>query len=166
MSGRLQELTIVFDRERQTFVHYLGVPWEPLGDEIREALRAVEAAGAAHGLRLDGPDEIRRPVAAPHAVLLFRWGYPGSIEYFPSEEPLTETEQVMVAAAFVAVPGWYVYRKPSWLAHYCEVHERLPETTCSDCGLALCLQCARFDERCMGCHQRQAVSGLPGKEAN
>ena len=166
MSGRMQELTIVFDREQQTFMHYLGVPWEPLGDEIRAAERAVEAAGAEHGLRLEGPDEIRRPVAAPHAVLLFRWGYPGSIESFPSEEPLTESEQGIVAAAFAAVPGWYVYRKPSWLTWYCQAHERLPQTTCRDCGLALCPQCVQFAGQCMGCHQRQAVSGLPGKEVN
>lgn len=159
MSGRMQELTIVFDREQQTFKHYLGVPWEPLGDEIRAAERAVETAGAAQGLRLDGPDEIRRPVAAPHAVLLFRWGYPGTIEYFPSEEPLTEAEPVIVATAFAVVPGWFVYRKPSWLTQYCQEHERIPDATCGDCGLALCPHCTRFSGRCMGCHQRQAASG-------
>ena len=107
MSGRMQELTIMFDREQLTFMHYLGVPWEALGDEIRAAERAVEAAGAAQGLRLDGPDEIRRPVAEAHAVLLFQWGYPGRIATFLSEEPLTPAEQAIVAEALAVAPGWF-----------------------------------------------------------
>ena len=108
MSGRMQELTIVFHREHQTFRHYLGVPWEPLGDEIRAAERAVETAGAAQGLLLEGPEEIRRPVAEPHAVLFFQWGYPGRIATFLSEEPLTPTEQAIVAEALAVARGWSI----------------------------------------------------------
>lgn len=107
MSRRLQELMIVFDRERQTFTPYLGVPWEPLGEEITAAQRAAEEAGVAQGLRLEGPAEISKPIAGPHAILFFQWGYEhGLIECFLSEGPLTAQEQAIVAAAIAAVPDW------------------------------------------------------------
>lgn len=107
MSGRLQELMVVFDRERQAFMTYLGVPWEPLGEEIRAAQQAVQEAGAAQGLRLDGPAEMQKPIAGPHAMLFFQWGYRlGILETFLSEEPLSEREQMIMAAAITAVPGW------------------------------------------------------------
>lgn len=106
MSGRMQELLIVFNREQQTFMVYRGMPWEAEGEEIQAAQRAAEKAGAAHRLRLDGPNEIRRPVAEPHAVLFFQWGYPGRVAIFLSEEPLTWSEQAIVAEALTVARGW------------------------------------------------------------
>lgn len=107
MSGRLQEVWITFDREHQLLMTYLGVPWEPLGEEIKDAQRAVKEAGEAQGLRLEGPVEISKPLAGPHAILFFRWGYPGTIDTFLSEEPLTPGEQAIVATAIAAAPGWF-----------------------------------------------------------
>lgn len=106
MSGRMQELWITFDRTHQTFMVYRGMPWEAEGEEIRAAQRAAEEAGAAHGFRLDGPDEISKPIAGPHVILFFRWGYPGTIDTFLSADPLTDAEQAIVATALAAAPGW------------------------------------------------------------
>lgn len=108
MSGRMQELTIVFDREQRTFLVYRGMPWEAEGEEILAARRAAEAAGAAHGFRLDGPDEISQPLPEPYAVLFFQWGYPGRITTFLSEEPLTWSEQAIVAEALAVARGWSI----------------------------------------------------------
>lgn len=106
MSGRMQELWMTFDREQRTFVVYRGMPWEAQGEEIRAAQRAAEEAGAAQGMRLEGPDEMSKPLPEPYARLFFRWGYPGTIDTFLSEEPLTPAEQAIVGAAIAAAPGW------------------------------------------------------------
>lgn len=107
MSGRMQELMLVFNREQQTFMVYRGMPWEAEGEEILAAQRAAEEAAAARGFRLDGPDEISKPIAGPHAIVFFRWGYPGTIDTFLSEALLTIAEQAIVAAAIAAAPGWF-----------------------------------------------------------
>ncbi|HLW00092.1 MAG TPA: hypothetical protein VKT82_15595 [Ktedonobacterales bacterium] len=106
MSGRKQELLIVFDRERQACLPYRGMPWEAEGEEIVTVQRAVITAAEVQGLGIDGPEEIRQPIEGPHATLFFQWGYPGSVDMFLSEEPLLGSEQAIVAAALATLPGW------------------------------------------------------------
>jgi len=106
VSGRKQELMIVFDRERQACLPYRGMPWEALGEEILAAQRAVLAAAEGQGLRVDGPEEVQKPIPGPHATLFLQWGYPGSVDVFLSEEPLLPAEQAIVAAALATLPAW------------------------------------------------------------
>lgn len=113
-SERLQEVVVLFNRDHQSFMTYWGVPWEPMCQEISAANQAIQAAGTAQGLRLDGPAELEKPLTGPHALLRFRRGQPGAVEVF-SSEPLTEREQTIITAAIAAVPGWSIVRMPPWL---------------------------------------------------
>jgi hypothetical protein len=106
MSGRKQELMLVFERAKGTFAPYRGMPWEPEGEEIVAAQQAATVAAEGYGLRVEGPEEVRKPLPGPYATLFLQWGYPGSVDAFLSEEPLLPTEQAILAAALATLPGW------------------------------------------------------------
>jgi hypothetical protein len=102
-----RSLIIAFDREQGAIAFYFNLPWTPtLPAEIRGALRAAEAAAMVQGLRQATLDEVQRLPAGPQAELIWNYGT-GHLEVSLSEEPLTEREQAVVAAA-VAAAGWQV----------------------------------------------------------
>src|ERR1051326_9016881 len=109
MNDSCQELMLVFDRQHQRFTSYVGAPWVLLSEDIAAAQRAATAAADVQGLCPVGADQIAPSNVGPYAVLEFCWGDKcGLLEGFRSEEPLTEAEQAVVAAALAALPEWAV----------------------------------------------------------
>jgi hypothetical protein len=107
MSVQQRSLIIAFEREQGAIAFSFNLPWTPtLPAEVRGALRAAEAAAMVQGLRTANPDEGGRLPNGPQATLTWNYGT-GQLEVSLPEEPLTEREQAVVAAA-VAAAGWKV----------------------------------------------------------